>query len=72
MPRLSIVVLPFKNLSGDPGQDYIAEGVTDDLTTDLAHIPEAFVMAGASARTYKGRTVDAKIVGREAWCPLCG
>ena len=39
-PRLSIVVLPFENLGGDPDQDYFADGITDDLTTDLSHIPE--------------------------------
>lgn len=64
-PRLSMVVLPFQNLSGDPADDYLADGLTDDLTTDLSHVPEAFVIANASARTYKGRAVDARQIGRE-------
>ena len=58
LPRLSLVVLPFQNLSGDPGQDYLADGVTDDLTTDLSRIPEAFVIGRASAQTLKGPEAD--------------
>jgi TolB-like protein len=42
-PRLSIVVLPFENLGGEPDQVYFADGITDDLTTDLSHIPDSFV-----------------------------
>jgi adenylate cyclase len=64
-PRLSIVVLPFENLSGDPEQDYFADGITDDLTTDLSHIADSFVIARDTAFTYKGRSVDAKQIGRE-------
>ncbi len=64
-PRLSIVVLPFANLSGDPDQEYFADGVTDDLTTDLSHIPDSFVIARDTAFTYKGKPVDAKVIGRE-------
>ena len=64
-PRLSIVVLPFENLGGDPEQQYFADGITDDLTTDLSHIPESFVIARDTAFTYKGRQVDAKAIGRE-------
>ena len=60
-----LVVLPFQNLSGDPNEDYLADGVTDDLTTGLSHIPEAFVIANASARTYKGKAVDARQIGRD-------
>ena len=59
-PRLSLVVLPFANLSGDPGQDYIADGLTDDLTTDLSHLPDSFVIAHSTALTYKGKAVEAK------------
>jgi class 3 adenylate cyclase/TolB-like protein len=59
-PRLSFVVLPFANLSGDPGQDYIADGLTDDLTTDLSHLPESFVIAHSTALAYKGKAVEAK------------
>ena len=64
-PRLSIVVLPFENLSGDPEQDYFADGITDDLTTDLSQFPESFVIARNTAFTYKGKAVDAKEIGRE-------
>ena len=64
-PRLSIVVLPFANLSGDPEQDYFADGLTDDLTTDLSHLPDSFVIAHDTALAYKGKPVDAKQVGRD-------
>ena len=63
--RLSIVVLPFENLSGDKEQEYFADGITDDLTTDLSHLPDSFVIARNTAFTYKGKAVDAKQVGRE-------
>jgi adenylate cyclase len=64
-PRLSIVVLPFNNLSGDPGQEYLAEGITEDLTTDLSRIDDSFVISRNTAFTYKGKAVDAKQIGRE-------
>jgi adenylate cyclase len=64
-PRLSIVVLPFENLSGDKEQDYFVDGITDDLTTDLSHIGDSFVIARNTAFTYKGKSVDAKQIGRE-------
>jgi class 3 adenylate cyclase/TolB-like protein len=64
-PRLSIVVLPFENLSGDKEQDYFADGITDDLTTDLSHLPESFVISRGTAFTYKGKPVDPKQIGRE-------
>jgi adenylate cyclase len=64
-PRLSLVVLPFANLSGDPAQEYFADGVTEDLTTDLSHLPGSLVIARNSAFTYKGKAVDPKQVGRE-------
>jgi TolB-like protein len=64
-PRLSIVVLPFANLSGDPDQEYFADGVTDDLTTDLSRISGSFVIARSTAFTFKGRPVDVKQIGRE-------
>jgi TolB-like protein/class 3 adenylate cyclase/tetratricopeptide (TPR) repeat protein len=64
-PRLSIVVLPFENLSGDKEQDYFVDGVTDDLTTDLSHLADSFVIARNTAFTYKGKAVDAKQIGRE-------
>jgi TolB-like protein/class 3 adenylate cyclase/Flp pilus assembly protein TadD len=64
-PRLSIVVLPFSNLSGDPGQDYFVDGVTESLTTDLSRISGSFVIARNTAFTFKGKAVDVKQVGRE-------
>jgi TolB-like protein/class 3 adenylate cyclase len=64
-PRLSIVVLPFENLSGDKDQDYFADGITDDLTTDLSHLQDSFVISRGTAFTFKGKPVDAKAIGRE-------
>jgi TolB-like protein len=64
-PRLSIVVLPFENLSGDKEQDYFADGITDDLTTDLSHLPDSFVISRGTAFTYKGKPADPKQIGRE-------
>ncbi len=64
-PRLSIVVLPFENLSGDKEQDYFADGITDDLTTDLSHLQDSFVISRGTAFTYKGKPIDAKQIGRE-------
>jgi TolB-like protein/class 3 adenylate cyclase/Tfp pilus assembly protein PilF len=64
-PRLSIVVLPFSNLSNDPEQEYFADGITDDLTTDLSGISDSFVIARNTAFAYKGKPVDVKQVGRE-------
>jgi len=64
-PKLSIVVLPFENLSGDKEQDYFADGITDDLTTDLSHLNGSFVIARNTAFTYKGKPVDAKEIGKE-------
>ncbi len=64
--RLSIVVLPFANLSNDPEQDYFADGVTDSLITDLSRgLPGTFVIARTTAFTYKGKAVDVTQVGRE-------
>jgi TolB-like protein/class 3 adenylate cyclase len=64
-PRLSIIVLPFANLSGDPGQDYFVDGVTESLTTDLSRISGSFVIAHNTALTFKGKGVDVKQIGRE-------
>jgi adenylate cyclase len=64
-PRLSIVVLPFENLSGDKDQDYFADGITDDLTTDLSHLDGSFVISRSTAFTYKGKPIEAKQIGRE-------
>jgi adenylate cyclase len=65
VPRLSIVVLPFTNLSNDPEQEYFADGITEDLTTDLSRIAGSFVIARSTAFTYKGKPVDTRQIGRE-------
>ena len=64
-PRLSIVVLPFANIGGDPEQDYFADGVTESLTTDLSRISGSFVIGRHTAFTFKGKAVDLKQIGRE-------
>jgi len=64
-PRLSIVVLPFANLGGDPEQEYFVDGVTESLTTDLSRISGSFVIARNTAFTYKGKHADVKQIGRE-------
>jgi TolB-like protein/class 3 adenylate cyclase/Flp pilus assembly protein TadD len=64
-PRLSIVVLPFANIGGDPEQEYFVDGVTESLTTDLSRISGSFVIARNTAFTYKGKHVDVKQIGRE-------
>jgi len=64
-PHLSIVVLPFVNIGGDPEQDYFVDGVTESLTTDLSRINGAFVIARNTAFTFKGKPVDVKRLGRE-------
>src|SRR5271154_4178698 len=63
-PHLSIVVLPFANLSGDPAQDYFVDGVTENLSTQLSRISDSLVIARNTAFTYKGRNVDAKEIGK--------
>ncbi|MGC2785032.1 MAG: adenylate/guanylate cyclase domain-containing protein, partial [Roseiarcus sp.] len=63
--HLSIVVLPFTNLSNDPAQDYFADGVTENLTTDLSRIRNSFVIARNTAFTFKGKSIDAKEIGKE-------
>jgi TolB-like protein len=64
-PRLSIVVLPFANIGGDPEQEYFVDGVTESLTTDLSRISGTFVIARNTALTFKGKAVDVKKLGRE-------
>src|SRR6516162_7778646 len=64
-PRLSIVVLPFANLSNDPEQQYFADGVTEDLTTDLSRISDMVVISRNTAFTYQGKRIDTKQIGRE-------
>jgi TolB-like protein len=64
-PRLSIVVLPFVNIGGDPEQEYFVDGVTESLTTDLSRLSGSFVIGRNTAFTYKGKHVDLKQIGRE-------
>jgi TolB-like protein len=64
-PRLSIVVLPFANIGGDPEQEHFVDGVTESLTTDLSRIRGAVVIARNTAFTYKGKPLDLKTIGRE-------
>jgi TolB-like protein len=63
--HLSIVVLPFANLSDDPGQEYFVDGVTESLTTDLSRMIGSFVIGRNTAFTYKGKRVNLKRVGQE-------
>jgi TolB-like protein len=64
-PRLSIVVLPFANVGGDPEQGYFVDGVTESLTTDLSRMRGSFVIARNSAFSYRGNAIDVRQVGRE-------
>jgi TolB-like protein/Tfp pilus assembly protein PilF len=64
-PRLSLVVLPFTNMSGDPEREYFVDGVTESLTTDLSRIRGSFVIGRNTAFTYKGKHVDLKQIGHE-------
>jgi adenylate cyclase len=64
-PKLSIVVLPFESLSGDPGQAYFADAITEDVITDLSRIRGAFVIARGTSFTYKGKPANAKDVAKE-------
>src|SRR5213078_3568610 len=60
-----IAVLPFTNISGDPEQDYFADGMVEEIITALSHFRQLFVIARNSSFTYKGRAVDMKQIGRE-------
>jgi len=64
-PRLSIVVLPFTNLSDDREQQYFADGITEDLTNDLSRLENMFVISRNTAFTYGNKPVDTKLIGRE-------
>ena len=64
-PRLSIVVLPFANLSNDLDQQYFADGITEDLTTDLSRIAGTLVISCNTAFTYRNRSIATKQIGRE-------
>jgi adenylate cyclase len=61
----SIAVLPFQNMSGDPEQEFFADGIAEDIITALSRYPSLFVIARNSSFTFKGRAVDVKQVGRE-------
>src|SRR5262249_29397265 len=61
----SIAVLPFQNMSGDPEQEYFADGIVEDIVTALSHFRNLFVISRNSSFTYKGHAVDVKQVGRE-------
>jgi TolB-like protein/class 3 adenylate cyclase/DNA-binding winged helix-turn-helix (wHTH) protein len=63
--RLSLVVLPFANIGGDPEQEHFVDGVTESLTTDLSRMRGAFVIGRNTAFTYKGKAIDLKQIGRE-------
>jgi adenylate cyclase len=63
--RLSMVVLPFTNLSNDPAQDYFADGITENLTTELSRIHGSFVIARNTAFTFKDKQVDARKIGKD-------
>ncbi|SFV19320.1 TolB amino-terminal domain-containing protein [Bradyrhizobium arachidis] len=65
MPHLSIVVLPFANIGGDPAQDDFVDGVTESLTTDLSRIAGSFVIGRNTAFTFKGKAVDTRQIGRD-------
>ena len=64
-PRLSVVVLPFSNLTGNAAQGYLGDVVTEELTTSLSRIPHSFVIARSTAFTYKGKAVDVRQIGRD-------
>jgi class 3 adenylate cyclase/TolB-like protein/Tfp pilus assembly protein PilF len=63
--RFSLVVLPFVNLGGDPTQDYLADVLTDELTTGLSRLPDSFVIARSTAFTWKGKPIDARQIGKD-------
>ena len=67
----SIAVLPFQNMSGDPEQEYFADGMVEDIITALSRIKSLFVIARNSSFTYKGKAVDIKAVGSRTRRPVC-
>ena len=64
-PRLSVVVLPFENLGGDPADNYLADSVTGEVTTDLSRVPNTFVIARSSAERYRGKSDDPMAIGEQ-------
>jgi adenylate cyclase len=71
LDRPSIVVLPFANMSGDPEQDYFADGLSEDLITDLARFKGLFVVSRNASFVYRGRDIDPRRVGREVGVRYC-
>jgi class 3 adenylate cyclase len=69
-PRLSIVVLPFTNLGNDPEQQYFADGITEDLTTDLSRIADMFVISRNTAFTFKDKRIDTKLLSQGDKSPI--
>lgn len=65
LPKPSILVLPFRNISGDPSQDYLTDAITSDLTVDLSCMPDVAVISAATALTYRGSSLDIRQIGRE-------
>jgi adenylate cyclase len=63
--RPSIAVLPFENISGDKGQDYFCDGITEDIITELSRFSDLFVIARNSSFQYKGKAIDVREVGRD-------
>jgi class 3 adenylate cyclase/TolB-like protein len=63
--RFSIVVLPFANLSGDPSQDYLADVISDELTTSFSRFRDSFVISRSTAFTYKGKPIDVRQIGKD-------
>src|SRR6202453_3128616 len=64
-PARSIVVLPLSNLSGDAGQDYLVDALTDELTTSISSLPGTFVIARNTAFTFKDKPTDVKVIGKD-------
>jgi TolB-like protein len=69
--RLSLIVLPFENLGGDRSENYLAEGVTEDLTTDLARLPGAFVIARNTAYSFKDKPLTSRRSAASSACATC-
>ena len=67
----SIAVLPFTNMSGDPEQEYFADGMVEEIITALSRITWLFVIARNSSFIYKGKAVDIEKVGRDSACAMC-
>ena len=67
----SIAVLAFQNMSGDPEQEYFADGIAEDIITTLSRYPSLFVIARNSSFAFKGRAVDVKQVGASLGCGTC-